>query len=303
MIPEFPQFKNVELTDRVEVEKLTSGHPPYSDFSFASIWAWDIKGEMGLSVLYGNLVIRFTDYLTGKPFYSFLGKNKVNETVGKLLDLSKHEGLKVYLKLVPEDSIKGIDLVKFEVKEDRDHFDYIYNLKELYALSGGKFSKKRNQVSLFLKNYPNAIVKQFDLNDKNFQGSIMNLFLEWMRRKMEKEEVYESHEEVAVNRLLLAIDACHLIGVGVFIDEKMIGFFVNELTATNYVVAHASKLNKSFSGINSYLMRENAGILATLGKEFFNYEQDLGMENLRDAKTRFRQCTFLKKYQLTYRQP
>ena len=46
MLPEFPQFKKLELSDKEEVEKFTSKFPPYSDFNFVSMWSWDIKGEM-----------------------------------------------------------------------------------------------------------------------------------------------------------------------------------------------------------------------------------------------------------------
>ena len=93
MIPEFPQFKPIELSDKQEVEKITSQYPPYSDFNFVSMWSWDIKGEMRLSMLNGNLVVKFNDYITGEPFYSFLGKNKLNETAEILLNLSKEEKL------------------------------------------------------------------------------------------------------------------------------------------------------------------------------------------------------------------
>ena len=80
MIPEFPEFKKLELSDKEDVEAFTKKFPPYSDFNFVSMWSWDIKGEMRLSILNGNLVVRFTDYITGDPFYSFLGNNKTNET-------------------------------------------------------------------------------------------------------------------------------------------------------------------------------------------------------------------------------
>ncbi|MFH1170731.1 MAG: hypothetical protein V1704_04200 [Candidatus Vogelbacteria bacterium] len=43
------------------------------------MWSWDVNGEMRISELNGNLVVRFNDYLTGEPFYSFLGDNEVNE--------------------------------------------------------------------------------------------------------------------------------------------------------------------------------------------------------------------------------
>jgi len=256
---------------------------------------------MRLSVLNGNLIVKFTDYLTGRPFYSFLGNNNPNETAEKLLKFSTSEGKKAQLKLIPEESTHGIDLEKFELKEDRDHFDYIYNLEELKSMQGGKFARKRNQVSLFLKNHPTATAKIFDLKDKNLQGHIINLFLEWLKIKKDKEEVFESHEEVAVSRLLLATDICRLVGIGVFIEEKLIGFFIDELTDSNYVVAHASKTDKVFAGVNSFLVRENALLLLSFSKELFNFEQDLGMANLRDAKTRFRPVKFLKKYKLTLR--
>ena len=57
MIPEFPKFKNLELSDKNDIEKFTSKFLPYSDFSFVSMWSWDIKGEMRIAQLNGNLVV------------------------------------------------------------------------------------------------------------------------------------------------------------------------------------------------------------------------------------------------------
>ena len=41
-------------------------------------------------------------------------------------------------------------------------------------------------------------------------------------------------------------------------------------------------------------------ILGELSRLVFNYEQDLGMGNLRDSKNRFRPIRFLKKYKLIH---
>jgi hypothetical protein len=264
------------------------------------MWSWNIKDEMAISVLHGNLVVSFTDYITGEKLYSFLGGNKVNETADKLLHLSRKEGLKPILKLVPEESVFGIDQSKFKIKEDPNHADYIYDTMELGTMPGRKFVKKRNQVGLFIKNYPGAEVKILDLRDKNTKASIINLSAEWLKFKIEKEKVFESHEEVSVNRLLLAADALDLFGVGIFFNGKMIAFMINELTSCEYAIAHASKVDRSFNGVNSFLIKKNAEALAKIGKKMFNYEQDLGLENLRDAKSRFRPVLFLKKYQVQY---
>jgi hypothetical protein len=300
MIPEFPQFKKLELTDKEDVEKFTSKFPPYSDFNFVSMWSWDTKEGMRLSVLNNNLIVRFTDYITEEFFYSFLGDNEVNDTVEKLFELSKQEGLELKLKLVPEDSLKGLDLNKFKAEEDRDNFDYILSILELKNLAGGKLAKKRNQVANFLRTYTHADARIIDLKDDHIKKSIQQIFQGWLEMKINVDAGFESHEEVAVNRLFLGVDVFNLAGVGIFIGNKLVAFLVNELIEGNYAVGHASKIDKGMVGVNSFLMRENASFLSSFGKEFFNYEQDLGMDNLRDAKMRFRPSFFLKKYILTY---
>ena len=136
MIPEFPEFKKLELSDKEDVEVFTKKFPPYSDFNFVSMWSWDIKGEMRLSQLNNNLVVRFTDYLTGDPFFSFLGDNEVNDTIKKLLEFSKSEGLRIKLKLIPECSIKNADITKYNIKEDEDNSDYIYNVQLISEYKG-----------------------------------------------------------------------------------------------------------------------------------------------------------------------
>lgn len=85
-IPRFPIFKSLTISDRLAVEKLLEPFPPYSDFNFTSLWAWDTSEERMISELNGNLVVRFTDYGTNAPFLSFLGVNKTIDTANMLFD-------------------------------------------------------------------------------------------------------------------------------------------------------------------------------------------------------------------------
>ena len=121
MLPQFPQFKKLELSDKEDVEAITSKFPPYSDFNFVSMWSWDVKGEMRISMLNGNLAVRFNDYLTGHPFYSFLGDNNVSKTVDVLLNFSIEEELKPKLYLVHEYVNFKLDKRKFIAEEDLDN--------------------------------------------------------------------------------------------------------------------------------------------------------------------------------------
>ena len=101
-IPFFPKFKNLEISDKKEVETITHQFEPYSDYNFVSLWSYNVKEEIQISKLNDNLVIKFTDYISGNPFYSFLGNNLVEDTISKLLKHSKTLNIPPLLKLIPE---------------------------------------------------------------------------------------------------------------------------------------------------------------------------------------------------------
>ena len=70
-LPKFPLFKNLELSDYANVLSFTKGFPPYSDFDFGSMYSWNFAESMLISNLYGNLVVRFADYVSGNHFFTF----------------------------------------------------------------------------------------------------------------------------------------------------------------------------------------------------------------------------------------
>jgi hypothetical protein len=304
MIPEFPQFKKLELADKGDIEKFTLKYPPYSDFNFAGTLSWDVRDKMQISQLHGNYVIRFINYLTGVPFYTFLGENNINETVQELLDLAKQENLEVKLAIMPEESVKGIDLDMFSIEEDRDNFDYIYDIAELKDFEGKKFSKKRKDVSAFLRKYPDVETKILDLTEKKVEKDLLLLLRKWAENKLKKNpdfDLYEKEEMIVIKKLFLAIKELDLVGVGIFIENNLVAFCINELVGSEYAVAHVGKADLTTQYAFSFLMKKNAEVLYSHNRRFFNTEQDLGVENLRQAKMRFRPSFFLKKYIITYK--
>jgi hypothetical protein len=315
MLPEFPKFKPIELSDKQDVEKITHKYPPYSDFNFVSMWSWDIKGEMRLSSLNGNLVVRFTDYLTGEPFYSFLGNNKSTDTVEKLLELSKKEGLKLQLKLIPGDSIKGLDLSKLRAQEDRDHFDYVFSHKNISLYEGSDYQRHRNRVRRFINNRKYEMIT-LNLADKINQKMLLDLIEYWVNKQ--KNGISKKHDEdyfkidddlenefIAFKKLLSApVDFLNsLICFSLFVDGILSGFIVNEKISQDYSLAHFGKANTKYDGIYHFLMQQNSRIFLDLGINYLNHEQDLGLENLRYSKTNYKPTHFLKKYVIDYKLP
>ena len=295
MIPEFPNFKKLELSDKEAVEKFTQKYPPYSDFNFVSIWSWNVDGEMKISQLNGNLVVRFIDYITNEPFYSFLGDNTTNETAETLLELSRREGITLQLKLMPEDSIKGLNDQKFKIVESRDNFDYVYSLSSLYECNGKAYEKQRLRVNGFCKKYSGIEVRLLSLESAKHQ--IIELSEKWRMGKQGREnEVELKKESDSIKRIFYFVDK-NLFSICIFHNENLIAYSIVEVLGNGYALLHFWKADTSFVGIYSYLMRQNSHILLEqFNIKHLNFEQDLGKESLRASKNEFRPALFLKKY-------
>ena len=182
MIPEFPKFKKLELTDNKEIEKFTSRFPPYSDFNFVSMWCWDIQGEMRISILNDNLVVRFTDYLTRKPFFSFIGKNKICETASKLITFSKDNYHTNSLKLVPGEMVSILDKSGFGILPDVDAVDYIYRVEQLKNMHNWAGHRASKGIEKFLKLHPDYLVKISPLEEIP-KEEYREIFGKWAKSK------------------------------------------------------------------------------------------------------------------------
>ena len=100
-IPQFPNFKPLDLNDQADINTLIKQHPPYSDYNFISMWTWDVDQSIQISQLYNNLVVIFSDYITSDNFLSFLGTNNIADTVDVLLTYSNNNDFgKSFLKKI-----------------------------------------------------------------------------------------------------------------------------------------------------------------------------------------------------------
>lgn len=294
MIPHFPEFKPIELSDKEDVEKFTKPYPPYSDFNFVSMWSWDVKGEMALSQLNDNLVVKFTDYLTGDPFYTFIGTSSLEETVERLFQKTEEENLDEKLRLIPQITTDSFlkKNSRYIISEDMDNFDYVYDIEALIDFPGSALKTQRNMVTHFLKKYPNYKVKKISLAEEEGQNAILKLYKVWQ----ENNGHFVPHELQALQKCLAGAHVLNIFGLGIFIDDQLIGFSINEVDTHEYINCFFAKGNIKYYGIYAVLMNETVKFLKNekLGK-YINYEQDLGLFNLRKAKKAFNPCFFLRK--------
>jgi len=297
MIPKFPEFKKLELSDKDAIEEHTKMCSPYSDFNFTSLWAWDTSDKRMISEINGNLAVQFTDYSSNEPFLSFLGVNETEYTARELIRYAEAFGISPILRLLPEEAVASIKTSVLNVEEDKDNFDYIYTVPELATLGGQKFKEKRQAAARFLRRYPEARFEIANLSDIVTQNFIMSVLRSWEDRKKSENKIYElEHEETALKRLLNTANAHELVVAGVFFGDAMIGFSIDEILSNQYCVEHFSKAYNEHIGVYDFLNLKMALHLEANNVALWNWEQDLGIESLRRSKMSYRPVHFLKKY-------
>jgi hypothetical protein len=299
-IPTFPQFKHLDLEDQTEIELFTRQFPPYSDFNFVSLFCADITGDFQVSFLNGNLVVRFRDYVTLEPFYSFLGTNRVIETVQRLLELSNQQAIPSPLRLVPEICLRGcLDGLKslFVIHEDPDSADYVIEAAGLVSLASGRWRNKRKAANKFKRSHPQHTLSQLDLHDAGTQAQITRLFHTWAEKRQKTKEETQN-EQRAIERLLSHARSFRLVSLGAFMDGQLEGFTINEVIHDDHYMGHFGKTNPDRSGLTVVLESETAKVMQSHGCRFMNYQQDLGLDGLKRHKASWHPTAHLKKFKL-----
>lgn len=301
MLPVFPSFEKLELRHKSFFDLHTQYFPPYSDFNFVSLWSYNTKGNL-VSLLNNNLVIKLSDYITDKPIFSFLGNNKVLDTVSTLMKLIKGEKLEPTIHLVPEDSIKDEKTIqkKYDVKESRDHFDYIMSTDNMTSLLGGQFHTHRNMISKFKRTTTDIELKELDLDEENIKEQILDLSYLWGKRK-NKTDKEISTELTAIKNLLSVSNSFHLTNLGLYVEGKLEAYYIAEIVHGNYAIGHFRKANTAYPGIFTFMDHEMAKTLQIKGCKYLNYEQDLGIETLRKSKLSWHPIHFLRKFAISQR--
>jgi hypothetical protein len=304
MIPVFPKFKRLEFEDRAEYSSYTRPFEPSSDFNFVGLWSYNTENAVEICSLNNNLVVKFADYESLKPFFSFLGISKVTETATRLLEFSRQIGIGDTLKLIPE--IVGTKLLAdiqtnhISMQEDRDNYDYILSIDNISKMDGKDFAMQRNLIHRYQNRIGTYKFQEIDITKLEIQNEIDSIFTDWEANK-KSGKIY-NNERAAIKRIVREFVGNDIRAYGIFQEgEHMVGFSISELLANDLVVAHFRKGDVRYPGIFQLLEKETCIALSNLGYKYMNYEQDLGIPGLRASKEEWHPVKFLKKYKVGYR--
>lgn len=303
-LPDFPEFKKIEPADRPEIEKFASGFAPYSDFNFASLYSWDVQEKMKISVLNGNLVVLFNDYVSSRSFLSFIGKKEISETARQLIEYSTLHFNEPALWLIPEEVSASLPESEFELSPDDDGHDYIYSVEQLSKMHEWSKKTQKKNIKNFLvanPNYTHSCLPISMIDKENY----VEMYARWAENKNLASHV-EMNEFKAFQRMLYSGDEKIMI-LSVYEDQvrtKLIGFTSFEIVSPDYAIAHYSKADvKHHAAIFCVLIWEEAKYLHEQGVKYYNWEQDLGIPGLRIFKQQYHPEFLLKKYTVRLKKP
>ena len=283
------------------MRKIAQQFPTYSDFNFVSMFTWNNDDAISITDLNGNLVVRFSDYESGDIFLSFLGSTKLSDTIQKLLNYCVDKGLEPKLRLIGSsviDKLTESERRKFLVQEDRDNHDYILSASFLSDISKSH-SQKRTKYRHFEREHGNrAKFHILDLGLSSTQNEIQELLIEWQQIRLKNDDEV-LREFSAIRRSLKHAVELNMLGYGTYVDNKLVAFTLFEIVHDKTAMLHFGKSNTTYIGSNETHHNQMASYLVSIGIEFMNNEQDLGVEGLRHSKLASQPVGFLKKYTIS----
>ncbi len=300
-LPSFPKQKLLELSDKNSITLFVNQFEPYADYKFASLWSYNTENDAMISQLNNNLVLRFRDYISNEVHYSFIGENMVEETASTLLNHAIKENVLQELRLIPESVIRAGDAWNnFDVQEDLGNHDYILSVSDITHLPGSKFHTHKNHINKFNTLYPNSKIRVLAQDEQSTKDAIEEVFFKWEKgRKKDRSETI--HELTAIRRILHDNEYFNLLILGLFINDEIVGFSINDMDSTVYAQNHFAKSDPTVKQVYYKLNQATGEELQKRGYEYLNIECDLGLEGLRFAKEQWNPVAYLKKYIIRFK--
>jgi len=174
-----------------------------------------------------------------------------------------------------------------------ESFDYVYLTEKLITLSGKKLQKKRNHLNAFYAQYQQRY--QYETLNRENAKECIEFLLSW--KNNENEDEFMMFEREGIVRLLQRYDDQLCRGGMIRIDNEIKAFAIGSVLSDRMCQINVEKADDSIRGIYQAIMRE------TLQHEFkeFEYcnrEDDMGKENLRQAKRAYAPEMMIEKFRL-----
>jgi hypothetical protein len=207
---------------------------------------------------------------------------------------------------VPGDYLDSVDRSELEtlfiMEEQREFADYIYLAEDLAGLKGNRFSKKRNLIHQFFREYIRKDrVATEEIRDKNAQECLQ--FLEiWCKEyacEIDQGSSLDCEKE-ALATTLENIECLESTGILIRVDGAVSALGIGSRLNGTMATLNFEKAFSGIKGLYQYLDNECAKKLFK-GFRYINKESDMNLPNLAEAKQSYHPLFRVKSFSLTLR--
>jgi hypothetical protein len=193
-----------------------------------------------------------------------------------------------------EKNLPLLDPEKFEWNYNPDDSDYIFTVEKLSTYPGRNLHKKRNLMKQFIETYS---WRYDDLTAANAAEAV-KILDEWQSLSGREKD---STDYLSCAEALANIELFNLTGMIFYVGDDPAGFILGETLPGSSYAFHFAKGITRYKGIYQCMYNVFAKALGR-DHQWINFEQDLGIPELRQAKETYLPDIMGHKYRVRLKQ-
>jgi len=286
-------FEPIDLQHQSDYhEKLSKSTQISSDYSFINLWSWG--DEYGLQWAWQDHLVWIKQTRPTETLWAPMGDWQIVDWHSLLQAAAACCPRMIRVPEALLEIWKTQSKSAIEVTEAREHWDYLYDRKELVELSGNRFHKKKNLLNQF-KNKYEAVYLPFGPEMVAQAKGMQEDWCTW--RDCEGKDTLAAENKAIAKVLDNWQQLSGVTGGGLRVDSTLAAYTVAEVMPDNSLVIHFEKACPDFKGsyqaINQMFLANDPSPCTLV-----NREQDLGDEGLRKAKLSYNPVDFVRKYRV-----
>lgn len=283
----------------MQIEKLNLSHKALINESFSRIET-DIAEYTFANLYLFREIHRYEVFIAKKIYIKGVTRDHFNFLM-PLFNPESYDWDEVHLLLQDYDCLFPISeewLNRFDPKIYQSTFidsesDYLFSAEKISTYPGRHLDGKRNLVSQFKRNDEIEVYSLTSEHKKN-AFRILEIWKEEQQGDLCKSDYYPCRESLDLLQELA------LIGRIYYVQQEPVGFVLGELLKKEVFSIHFAKASRQYKGSYQYIFQELAQSLSK-NVLFLNFEQDLGIPELRKSKRSYFPDKLVKKFRVFLR--
>ena len=303
------KYRPLTPSDYASIKPFFDGQRyPLCPYSLSSIivWANEVYQPYG-AVLDESLII-FASFTRHKErSHLILPVSPGREhSPGELAEICRQTGYDTYW-FIPEEYLErhGKEALEglFTIERQEEYDDYVYRTEDLATLAGNRYSKKRNLINQFERDY---FDKGGDVIIRTISPEDVTGCLEFLDRWCEERDCDVDRDEDlacewnATRNALHNIDTLGFRSIMLSIDGTPQAFGIASQLTQTMSALHFQKASAQFKGLYQFFDRECARRLFP-ELEYLNKESDMSLPGLIQAKRSYHPVMMVQSYKLSLR--